>query len=186
MGEKLEAYLVPPKDGSVRSYPFPPLFTRMERHFSKEITSYCYYHFFDDEDRRFDILVKSNVFNTEIAVALHLAPPPEGRSEAETHDSYTFDSPDAWTRASSNPLVKLAPIAIHGSLAEGYTINVASKAEADGGLMVSYRLRQKLQENFLTSPYLRRYFSEDAAIAVYFLYSEAFANAGENIRGGVL
>lgn len=186
MGEKLEAYLVPPKDGSVRSYPFPPLFARMERHFSREITSYCYYHFFDDENRRFDILVKSNVFNTEIAVALHLAERPEGCSDAGSHDSYAFDSPDAWSRASSNPLVKLAPLALHGSLAEGYTITVASKPEADGGLWVSYRLRLKLQENFLTSPYLRRYFSEDAAIAVYFIYSEAFANAKDNIRGGVL
>jgi hypothetical protein len=49
---------------------------------------------------------------------------------------------------------------------------------------VTYTLRQKLRDNFLTSPYLRRYFSEDAAIATYFFYSEAFANAHENITGG--
>jgi hypothetical protein len=185
MGDKLEAYLLPPRHGGVRSYPFPPLFARMERHFSKEISSYCYYHFYDDDDRRFDILVKSNVFNTEIALALHLTSAPPGCSTTATLDSYSFDSPDAWSHAASNPLVKLAPMAIHGSLAEGYTISVESQPEG-GGLRASYRLRLKLKENFLTSPYLRRYFSEDAAIAVYFLYSEAFGNARENIRHGVL
>lgn len=184
MGDKFEAYLLPPAHGGARSYPFPPLFARMERHFSKEISSYCYYRFFDDQERRFDILVKSNVFNIEFTLTLQLATPPAGGSSATTHDSYRFDSPEAWSHASGNPLVKLAPGAIHGSLAEGYTIHVSAETEPGGGLLVVFRLRQKLQENFLTSPYLRRYFSEDAAIAAYFFYSEAFANGGDNIRGG--
>ena len=35
--------------------------------------------------------------------------------------------------------------------------------------------RQKLRENFLSSPFLKRYFTEDAAIAVGVLYKEWLA-----------
>jgi hypothetical protein len=184
VGDKLEAYLVKPKLEDDRPYPYPPLFARMERHFRSEITSYCHYHLFDDQNRRFDIMVKSNVFNIEISVTLHLATPPQGYTIALSEHSYDFNSLEDWSGMSASPLVALVPVTIHGSLAEGYTVYVRSHAEEGGGLCLNYRLRQKLQGNFLTSPYLRRYFSEDAAIATYFLYSEAFANGKDNILGG--
>jgi hypothetical protein len=184
VGDKLEAYLLPPKHGHTRPYALPPPFVRMDRHFRKEISSYCHYHLFDAQDRRFDILVKSNVFNIEISLPLHLATPPPGFEPAMTSHSYNFDSLDDWSGASTNPLIALAPLTFHGSMAEGYTLYIRADPVEDGGLRVNFDLRQKLDENFLTSPYLRRYFSEDAAIAIYFFYTEVFGNAPNNIRGG--
>ncbi len=157
----------------------------MERSFRKEITSYCNYHFFDDHGRRFDMMVKSNVFNIEISLVLRLATPP-GLASAPGEQSYGSASLDDWPTISANPLVALVPVTLHGSLSEGYTIHVGAEAEEGGGLCVTYNLRQKIRQNFLTSPYLRRYFSEDAAIAAYFLYTEAFAKCKDNIRGGAL
>jgi hypothetical protein len=64
--KKLETYLVEPKSGKHGVTPYPPLFKRIEKFSRSAITSFCYFHLFDDKDRRFDILVKSNVFNIEI------------------------------------------------------------------------------------------------------------------------
>jgi hypothetical protein len=75
VGDKLHSYLVTAgRDGEPD--PFPPLFVAMERLFRKEISSYCYFRLSDDQDRQFDVLVKSNVFNFEISLRLQLAEPP--------------------------------------------------------------------------------------------------------------
>ena len=184
VGDKLEAYLLPAAKGSEMSDRLPPLFVRMERHFRRSITSYCDYYFFDDRGRRFDVLFKSNVFNIEIAFTLHLATPPLGLEGSSYPLSFASDPPgDGWD-AAGKPLTALVRHTIYGSLAEGYRVWVQADTEDETGLRVTYTLRQKLRENFLTSPYLRRYFSEDAAIATYFFFSEAFANAHESITGG--
>jgi hypothetical protein len=87
-----------------------------------------------------------------------------------------------WPDAQADPLVKLVPGCVHGCLAEGYTV-LLEATPAGEGMTLHLMLRQKLQDNFLTSPYLRRYFAEDAAIAAYVFFDEAFAS-GLDISGG--
>ncbi len=181
VGDKLEAYLLPSKTG--QEGPFPPLFARMERDFRKDITSYCHYHLYDKGGRRFDLLVKSNIFNIEVSLGLRLGAPPPGFTPALAAQPNNFNSLADWPAASAHPLVNLAPLTLHGCLAEGYTLYVDGDLLHDGGLKVNVRLRQKLEDNFLTSPYLRRYFAEDAAIAAYFFYAEALAG-NTRITGG--
>lgn len=181
VGDKLEAYLLP--SAHQAGGPFPPLFERMERDFRPDIASYCHYHLYDRQGRRFDILVKSNVFNIEISLGLRLSAPPPGFTPALAAQPNNFNSLGDWPAASAHPLVNLAPLTLHGCLAEGYTLYVDGDPTPDGGLKVNVRLRQKLQDNFLTSPYLRRYFAEDAAIAAYFFYAEIIGG-NDHITGG--
>jgi hypothetical protein len=185
VGKKLETYLVAPKLGKDGAAAYPPLFKRIEKFFRSSITSFCYFHLFDDTERRFDILVKSNVFNIEIAYYLHLATPPSGYTPALNEQSYDLESLKDWSVVTTaNPLLALVAATMHGSISEGYTVYVQAKPDESGGIKATYRIRQKLQSNFLTSPYLRRYFSEDAAIASYYFFAEAFATAGSKILGG--
>jgi hypothetical protein len=185
VGKKLETYLVAPKSSNGGATLYPPLFKRIEKFSNSSITSFCYFHLFDDKERRFEILVKSNVFNIEIAYYLNLATSPSGYTAALNEESYDLESLKEWSVVTSaNPLLALVAATIHGSIAEGYTVYIQAKPDASGGINVTYRLRQKLQANFLTSPYLRRYFSEDAAIASYYFFAEAFLTAGSTILGG--
>jgi hypothetical protein len=184
IGSKLETYLVTPEHRGGQPTPYQPLFVRMERSFRKNIASFCYYHLFDDRDRPFDITVKSNVFNFEVTFFLHLVASPPGLTSAMCSCVYHPDSLKDWSGAIANPLVELVALTLQGTLAEGYTVLVHATVEEGGGLRIRYQLRQKPQANFLTSPYLRRYFSEDAAIASYFFYAEAFANGKTSILNG--
>jgi hypothetical protein len=185
VGKKLAAYLIGNGDRTKDGRPYPPLFVRIERFVQPSITSFCYYHLFDEHQRRFDILVKSNVFNFELAYYLRLAQLPKGFSPDCAEQSYDLESLKSWASVVRNPLVDLVASTIHGSISEGYTVYIQADTKEDGTAIVTYRLRQKIQTNFLTSPYVRRYFSEDAAIASYYFYSEAFSNGGELVIGGV-
>lgn len=186
VGKKLETYLVASKLSEGGETLYPPLFKRIEKFSNPSITSFCNFHLFDDEQRRFEILVKSNVFNIEIAYYLHLATPPAGYTPALNEESYSSESLKEWSVVTAaNPLLALVAATIHGSISEGYTVYVQAKPDESGGINVTYRLRQKLQANFLTSPYLRRYFSEDAAIASYYFFAEAFATTRSTILDGV-
>jgi hypothetical protein len=178
VGDKLESNLV----GSTSN---TPRFVRMERRAEKKTTSFCYYSLFDDNNRRFDIFAKSNVFNFEIAMALHLDTVPATIADDMPRKTYQLSSQDEWPAPSTNPLVDLVSSTLYGSLSEGYSILIDARIGNDG-VRVVYQLRQKLQSNFLTSPYLRRYFAEDAAIACHALYEEAFANTDYNILDGEL
>lgn len=185
VGKKLETYLLTPKSGQDGTGLYPPLFKRMEKSFRSEISSYCYFRLFDDKERRFDILVKSNVFNFEIVYVLHLATLPSAYTDALQEQSYDLESLKDWSGATTaNPLLALVAATMHGSIAEGYTVYVQAKPDESGGIKATYHLRQKLQSNFLTSPYLRRYFCEDAAIASYYFFAEAFETAGSTILDG--
>jgi hypothetical protein len=187
VGNKLESHLVgQTSDTSLSgSTSDTPLFVRMERRAEKKTTSFCYYSLFDDKNRRFDIFAKSNVFNFEIAMALHLDTVPATFTADMPRITYQLSSQDEWPAPSANPLVDLVSSTLYGSLSEGYSILIDARIGNDG-VRVVYQLRQKLQSNFLTSPYLRRYFAEDAAIACHALYEEAFANTDYNILDGEL
>jgi hypothetical protein len=185
VGDKLKTYLVTPKPSQGGTTLYPPLFKRIDTCSNSSITSFCYFHLFDDKDRRFEMLVKSNVFNIEIAYYLHLATPPCGHTGVSDEHSYGSESLKEWsTVTAADPLLAIVAATIHGSISEGYTAYVQAKPDESGGLNVTYRLRQKLQSNFLTSPYLRRYFSEDVAIASYAFFAEAFTTAGSIISDG--
>lgn len=180
--DKLQIYMLHDDAGGLRRSPFPPLFGRMDQHYREELTSYCYYRFFDAQARRFDVMVKSNVFNFEVSMRLQLRAMPAGITRDHLSHPYNYHGLGDWPGAQDNPLVNLIPGCVHGSLAEGYTVYL--DADPDGaGMSLNLRLRQKLQENFLTSPYLRRYFAEDAAIVAYVFFAEAFG-AGLDISGG--
>lgn len=176
VGGKLESNLV----GSASD---TSLFVRMERRAEKKVSSFCYYSLFDDKNRRFDIYVKSNIFNFEIGVTLHLDTGPHTSVHNTRHRSYQLSSQSDWPALLADPLVDIVSSTLHGSLSEGYTIGIDARME-NNSLRVLYKLRQKLQSNFLTSPYLRRYFAEDAAIACYALYKEAFTNTEYPVLGG--
>jgi hypothetical protein len=184
VGDKLHAYLVGSPVRDDEPNPYPPLFVTMDRMFRKDIASYCQFRLIDDRDRQFDVLVKCNVFNFEIALRLQLAEPPSGFQPDMPEQSYGATALESWASVSTEPLVALVSSTIHGSLAEGYTVYIHTEPAQDGALDVTYRLRQRLETNFLTSPYLRRYFSEDAAIACYFFFVEARANRKVEILGG--
>jgi hypothetical protein len=183
IGDKLEAYLVGSKDLEVGPSLYPPLFKRMERQFRKGMNSYCIFQLFDDHDRRFDLLVKSNVFNFEICFWLHVKALPGAAAPILTKESHVILSLDEWTTFSSEPIIDFVGDTLYGSVSEGYSVFAEANPESDG-LCMTYILRQKIESNFLVSPYLRRYFAEDAAIASYFLYAEAFAKAAGSITGG--
>jgi hypothetical protein len=70
---------------------------------------------------------------------------------------------------------------IQGSVNEGYEVRISVHGDQiqTGQLGVKYvdfSFRQKLRENFLASPYLRRYFAEDAAILIGVLFTELLNN----------
>ena len=155
----------------------------MERQFRDEITSFCYFHLFDDGGRRFDVLVKSNIFNFELVFNLHLAQRPAGLTAPMAVASYDQSALSQWAVVVENPLMSLASGTMYGSLSEGYTVHLDA-VDIDDGVRVTYRLRQRTQSNFLTTPYLRRYFAEDAAIAAYYLYAEALASNTIAVTGG--
>lgn len=109
VGDKLESNLV----GSTSD---TPLFVRMERRAEKKTTSFCYYSLFDDKNRRFDIFAKSNVFNFEIAMALHLDTDPVTFAVDMPRKTYQLSSQDEWPAPSTNPLVDLVSSTLYGSL----------------------------------------------------------------------
>ena len=80
--EKLHIYLVQEASQTPRRSPFPPLFEHMEQHYREELSSFCSYRFFDAKGRRFDLLVKSNVYNFELFMRLHLLSLPTGVTPA--------------------------------------------------------------------------------------------------------
>jgi hypothetical protein len=185
VGDKLENYLVGSRNLDKTQSQFPPLFVRMERIWQKQFGSFCTYRLFDAQDRRFDLFVKSNVFNFEISYCLHVSPTLTTTTPAETNHSHAILSLTDWPSYSTHPLVELVTGTLYGSLSEGYSVYFDFKSE-ESGQCVNYKLRQKLETNFLVSPYLRRYFAEDAAIASYFFYAEALAKGKEDILGGEL
>jgi hypothetical protein len=181
---KLDHYLVGPaiaEDHPIKIY--PPLFSRMEILQRDAMTSYCGYRFHDDADRRFDLYVKSNVFNFEFGYALHLSHDTD--LDARTR-SLTVKPGDDWSKVSDHPLVRFAPGSLYGSLAEGYTLYIEAVQGADGVNRVAYRLRQRTERDLLTSPFVRRYFAEDVAIAAYFFFAEALPYGNDRILDGAL
>jgi hypothetical protein len=125
-----------------------------------------------------DVGVKMNVFNFEVLTSFNLRCPVALLAGATLGniviDKHTLDA------SAAHPLLKMFFGTIQGSLEEGYAVRVTfGTPQSEGGiarLSMLVSLRQKLGVNFLTSPFLKRYFAEDAAIVVGVLYRELIAS----------
>jgi hypothetical protein len=118
--------------------------------------------------------IKTNVFNFEIfsEFDLHLA-----KASGTTLESESFALTQLQLElARKHPVLSHFFGLIQGCLNEGYEVKVdlerhaATSTHVTGRMKIS--LRQKVKENFLTSPFSKRYFAEDAAIAVGVLFAE--------------
>jgi hypothetical protein len=140
--------------------------------------SYAFYMFSDAGRDQLLVGVKSNVFNFEVFATLPLALPAgvAAPSEPLIANSQTLD------RVRAHPIISKFIGITQGSVNEGYEVKFAfspagdaPSAACDHGPAtheMHISLRQKVRENFLTSPFLKRYFAEDAAIAIRVLFLE--------------
>jgi hypothetical protein len=118
--------------------------------------------------------IKTNVFNFEIFTTLAVQLPAESNIKLKS-ESWIV-TPENVSDIQDHPLLYSFFSLIQGSVNEGYMVALDFTPEPNnsnpcsGNLFIS--LRQKMRENFLTSSFLKRYFAEDAAIAVGVLFSE--------------
>lgn len=112
---------------------------------------------------------KCNVFNFELFTSLQLngvAAPTEARNLILRADNLG--------QHLGHPILMHFMSVLQGSINEGYEAQIGFRPhpEQPHACTMHMSLRQKLRENFLTSPFLKRYFAEDAAIATGVLYEE--------------
>jgi len=172
--EKLSSYLVG-AGGSRAPRLYPPLFREVQAF--PETSSFCLFEITDFEDEPHFLYVKSNIFNVEIGIFLALTSGARAIPEVPVHLTDLGS-----LAACDDPRVRCVADTLHGAISEGYGIYISNGRNSDGDY-VTYRLRQKLEAQFITSPYTRRYFAEDIAIAAYWLYSEVRSADGVAISG---
>jgi hypothetical protein len=160
--DKLAEYLVG-DDATPESRPFPPLFSSVQALADRTTSSFCAFEITDFEDRSHLLYVKSNIFNLEIGMSFALDDVPK-------HPMLLSDL-EGWATRRDDPRVMRVTDTIYGAISEGYAVYITTGGHGDGD-HVSYRFRQKLQTQFITSPYTRRYFAEDLAILSYFMHAE--------------
>jgi hypothetical protein len=164
--EKLSAYLAG-EGGSPASRLYPPLFRRVDAFSDIGTSSFCLFELTDMDDSSYFLYVKSNIFNVEIGAYFAL----EGSTAKIPDDPVHITDLQGWARCLDDPRVRCVADTLHGAISEGYGIYISNSRNSDGPY-VTYRLRQKLTTGFITSPYTRRYFAEDIAIASYWLHAE--------------
>jgi hypothetical protein len=114
--------------------------------------------------------IKTNVFNFEVFTTLALQP--DCAPRAALADQVIGKGNLA--QVAAHPVLRHFIGAIQGSVSEGYEVKVEFlEPQAEGqALRMHLSLRQKVRENFLASPFLKRYFAEDAAIVVGVIFNE--------------
>lgn len=128
----------------------------------------------DFENESAIVGIKTNVFNFEIfsRLELHL---PHTHSATPLRENLVIDRTRLKETENHQILSSFIGL-IQGSVNEGYDVKIefSPVAEKHDHPVIAMRisLRQKVRENFLTSPFLKRYFAEDAAIAIGVLFSE--------------
>lgn len=114
---------------------------------------------------------KCNVFNFEIFASVPL---PDALmatvGEAPPLDANVLTAHNI-QQIHAHPVLKHFPWVLKGSVNEGYEIHT-DLHRTDTGWAMRFSMRQKLRENFLSSPFLKRYFAEDAAIVMGLLFQE--------------
>lgn len=153
----------------------PFVFNRVELTEPPAGRSYAHFDFYEkDVQTPRHVGVKMNVFNYEIFTTLPLLLPDDlsGRTELGHHliDKVSLEKPR------THEVLRHFMGSLQGSVEEGYTVRVSfgqPRHTAIGTRVDAlFSFRIKLKENFLTSPFLKRYFSEDAAILVNELFNE--------------
>ena len=166
VAEKLSGYLVG-TDKSPGSRLFPPLFRHVRAVSDRATSSYCVYEITDFEDRSYFLFAKSNIFNVEIGLFFALTGTARDIPTAPVH----LTDMASWAASRDDPRVMCVADVLYGAVSEGYSVYITNAKNRDGDY-VTYRFRQKLHTQFVTSPYTRRYFAEDFAILSYWLYWE--------------
>lgn len=171
--ERFEKWCESPQGISIYQYPFKSV--RLEQ--ATGGRSYAYFVFTWDKpcpEPEVKVGVKTNVFNFEVFSSLRLNLDAPAFSP-ELFEARIFNQGNI-AQVAAHPLLKPFIGTFQGSVNEGYELKVSfthetsSSQEMQTWMHVS--LRQKVRENFLASPFLKRYFAEDAAILVGVLYSE--------------
>jgi hypothetical protein len=163
------------RDQASSGYPFKAV--RLEK--PSNGRSYAYYQldWAGDQTREPARLgVKMNIFNIEVLVDLPVARLPDGMKLDSGSATRLIDRDNLDTLA-ADPLLRLFPLVIQGSVQEGYAVRLVAYPAPAGGYVLRLSLRQKLSENILSSPYLKRYFAEDIAIVNQCIFEE-WLNSG--------
>jgi hypothetical protein len=116
------------------------------------------------------VWVKMNVLNFEVIVdqAIRFAPAVSG----ERLPSAFFDA-HSLGMLLDHPVAQHMAMTLQGSIEEGYKIRLILEPTGEPGTVLMHlSFRQKLREHFLASPFLKRYYAEDAAILVGILFRE--------------
>lgn len=109
--------------------------------------------------------VKMNVFNFEVVVEQAV------QWAGELPASALFDSKNL-ERVFDHPLLRRIVLTMQGSVAEGYDVRAVFEPKGNGVVLARLSFRQRLREHFLASPFLKRYYAEDAAILIGVLFQE--------------
>lgn len=151
-------------------------FSKVELREPAQGRSYAFYKLHWRGSSNFPAVVgiKTNVYNFEVfsEVDLYLLPDssPSFQSESFAITREQLES------VQKHPVLSRFFGLIQGSVNEGYEVRIGLakiKPEVSPATCsMSISIRQKVRENFLTSPFLKRYFAEDAVIAVGVLFSE--------------
>lgn len=111
------------------------------------------------------VWVKMNVVNFEVGTTLRLAwsgDPPPAALLARDNLREVFD----------HPLLRQLSATVQGSVEEDYKVRALFEPDGIGFVRARLSFRQKLREHFLGSPFLKRYYAEDAVILVGVLFNE--------------
>jgi len=115
-----------------------------------------------------------NVINFEVVIEQRLRwPVPLAADGAMPNVLFDRDSLDA---VFAHPVMRHLAMTVQGSVEEGYKVRALFTPQADGTVLARLSFRQKLREHFLASPFLKRYYAEDAAILVGVLFREMAEN----------
>jgi hypothetical protein len=123
----------------------------------------------DESQEPAEINIKMNVYNIELVAQLRLdaralkQPVEPGVEFIERRNLDTFKN---------HPVLKHFHGCLQGAIEEGYAIRVGLEVEGSDHLRMLISLRQKMQDHFLASPYLKRYFAEDLSIAAGVIFNE--------------
>ncbi|MFZ5547410.1 MAG: hypothetical protein ACOZJX_01820 [Pseudomonadota bacterium] len=126
-----------------------------------------------DEARRGEparVWVKMNVLNFEVIVDQALRWPTPVDAQADLPSAF-FDG-DNLDTVLKHPVARHLAMTIQGSIEEDYKIRLLLEPGDDGAVLMHLSFRQKLRAHFLASPFLKRYYAEDAAILVGILFRE--------------
>jgi hypothetical protein len=179
--QRFEAWTSRRATSGVTALEYP--FSRVRLYEPSANRSYAFYMFSDASRDQMLVGVKSNVFNFEVFTTLPLALPAGMAAPAEP----LIANAQTLEQMRMHPIVSKFMGIAQGSVSEGYEVKFAfspaghsssgpcNHGSATHDMHIS--LRQKVRENFLTSPFLKRYFAEDAAIAVRVLFLE-WRNSG--------